>query len=178
MNLLPTKIAGCYRVELRPIADARGHFVGVFDLASVRVVDPAFTVARINRSLTRPKGAIRGLHFQRAPMAEEKLVQCLRGAMFDVCVDIRPDSPTYLEWVGHELSAENQQLLLVPKGCAHGFQTLSEDCLVEYFVDGVYSPQHEGGMRWDDPSLGIRWPLACALTSERDSAWPLITAAS
>jgi dTDP-4-dehydrorhamnose 3,5-epimerase len=178
MTLLPTKIAGCYRIELQPIGDTRGHFVGVFDLASVQGVHPSFTIGRVNRSLTRPKGAIRGLHFQHPPVAEAKLVQCLQGAMFDVCVDIRPDSPTYLTWVGHELSAANQELLLVPKGCAHGFQTLSEDTLVEYFVDGAYSPQHEGGMRWDDPTLAIAWPLACTLTSERDAAWPLIAPAS
>lgn len=174
MNLFPTQIAGCYRVELRPLRDARGHFVSVFDLATVRSLDPSFTVMRVNRSLTQPIGAIRGLHFQRPPMAEDKLVQCLQGAIFDVCVDFRPDSPTYLQWVGLELSAENKQLSLVPRGCAHGFQTLSENCLVEYFVTGVYSPQHEGGIRWDDPSLGIAWPLPCTLTSERDSAWPLI----
>lgn len=173
MHLIPTQIAGCYRVELRPIGDARGHFVGVFDLAALRRVDPSFTVQRVNRSHTRPKGAIRGLHFQRPPMAEDKLVQCLRGAIFDVCVDIRPESPTYLQWVGFELSAENQRLSLVPKGCAHGFQTLSDDCLVEYFVDGSYSPEHEGGRRWDDRALGITWPLSCTLTSERDSRWPL-----
>lgn len=174
MNLFPTQIAGCYRVELRPLPDARGHFVSVFDLATVRGLDPSFTVTRVNRSLTEPRGAIRGLHFQRPPMAEGKLVQCLQGAIFDVCVDIRPESPTYLQWVGFELSAANKQLSWVPTGCAHGFQTLSENCLVEYFVTGVYSPQHEGGMRWDDPSLRIAWPLPCALTSARDSAWPLI----
>ncbi len=173
MHLIPTQIAGCYRVELRPIADARGHFVGVFELGSVRGVDPSFTVQRVNRSYTGSKGAIRGLHFQQPPMAEGKLVQCLRGAVFDVCVDIRPGSPTYLQWVGFELSAENQELSLVPKGCAHGFQTLSEDCLVEYFVDGLYSPQHQSGLRWDDPALDITWPLPCTLTSERDASWPL-----
>ena len=107
-------------------------------------------------------------------MAEAKLVQCLRGSIFDVCVDIRPDSPTHLQWVGAVLDAENQELMLVPKGCAHGFQTLEEDCLVEYFVTGVYSPPHEDGMRWDDPTLGIEWPLPCSMTSERDRAWPLI----
>jgi dTDP-4-dehydrorhamnose 3,5-epimerase len=175
MNFFPTKIAGCCRVELRPILDRRGSFVGVFDLATARGVHPSFAVSRVNRSHTRPKGAIRGLHLQRPPMAEDKVVQCLRGAIFDVCVDMRPESPTYLQWVGFELSAENQHLSWVPKGCAHGFQTLSDDCLVEYFVDGVYSPPHESGFRWDDPTLGIAWPLPCSLTSERDAAWPLIT---
>ena len=173
MHLMPTKIAGCYRVELRPIADARGHFVGVFDLDAVRRVDPSFAVQRVNRSRTQAKGAIRGLHFQRPPRAEAKLVQCLSGAIFDVCVDLRRDSRTYLQWTGFELSAENQELSLIPKGCAHGFQTLSEDCLVEYFTDGAYAPEHEGGLRWNDPALGIEWPLPCSMTSQKDAGWPL-----
>jgi dTDP-4-dehydrorhamnose 3,5-epimerase len=175
MHLMPTKIAGCYRIELRPIVDPRGHFVGVFDLAAMRDVTPSFTVQRVNRSHTRTKGAIRGLHYQQPPMAEAKLVQCLRGAIFDVCVDLRPESPTYLQWAGFELSAENQELSLIPKGCAHGFQTLGPDCLVEYFSDGAYAPEHEGGLRWNDPAVGIDWPLPCAMTSQKDATWPLIT---
>lgn len=174
MKLIPTPIAGCYRIQLERLADARGHFTNVFDLETFRGIDPTFSVARVNRSLTRARGAIRGLHFQRAPMAEDKLVQCLQGAIFDVCVDIRPDSPTYRRWVGDELSAENQELMLIPKGCAHGFQTLRENCLVEYFATAPYSPRHEGGLRWDDPSLGIAWPLPCTLLSEKDAAWELL----
>ena len=174
VNLVPTKIAGCYRVQLEILGDSRGYFTSVFDLETVRSVNPSFTVVRASRSLTRPKGTIRGLHFQRPPKAEDKLVQCLEGAIFDVCVDIRPDSSTYLRWVGTELSAENKELMLVPSGFAHGFQTLSENCVVEYFVTGHYSPSHEGGMRWDDPVIGIAWPLPCTLTSERDAAWPLV----
>jgi dTDP-4-dehydrorhamnose 3,5-epimerase len=174
MRLIPTTIGGCYRVELQPLGDARGHFAAVLDVDAVRAVDPEFDVVRVNRSLTRLRGAIRGLHYQREPMAEAKLVQCVRGSIFDVCVDLRPGSPTRLQWVAMELSAENQQLMLVPKGCAHGFQTLEADSLVEYFVNGRYSPPHEGGMRWDDPALGIAWPLPCSMTSERDQAWPRI----
>lgn len=173
MHLVPTKIAGCYRVTLRPISDPRGHFVGVLDVAAVRAADPSFTVQRVNRSRTQERGTIRGLHFQNAPMSEAKIVQCLRGAIFDVCVDLRPGSPTYLQWEGFELSEENQELSLVPKGCAHGFQTLRPDCLVEYFTDGAYSPQHEGGLRWNDPSVAIEWPLPCAQTSAKDANWPL-----
>ncbi len=174
MNPIPTPIAGCYRVQLDLRGDARGYFVRVFDLETLRGIDPSFSVVQVNRSLTGARGAIRGLHFQRAPKAEDKLIQCLRGTIFDVAVDIRPDSPTYRRWVAAELSAENKELLLVPKGCAHGFQTLSEDCLVEYFVTEFYSPQHEGGMHWNDPALGIQWPLPCTMTSEKDAAWPLI----
>jgi dTDP-4-dehydrorhamnose 3,5-epimerase len=175
MTLVPTGIGGCYQIELRRLTDERGHFVTVFDLEAVRTVDPGFSVSRINRSLTRRAGAIRGLHFQREPMAEDKVIQCLRGSVFDVCVDLRPDSATYLRWVGLELSAKNERLMLVPKGCAHGFQALEEDSLVEYLVNGRYSPPHEGGLRWDDPALAIAWPRPCSMTSERDAAWPWLT---
>jgi len=174
MQLVPTQIADVFLIRLVPIGDARGYFLRVFDLPLLQEVNPSFTVLRVSRSFTRTKGAIRGLHFQHAPRAEDKLVQCIRGAIFDVAVDIRPESPTYRQWVGFELSAENQEMLLVPKGCAHGFQTLTEDCLIEYFVTEAYSPQHEGGMRWDDPALAIEWPLTCTLTSEKDAAWPLL----
>lgn len=174
MNLIPTSIAGCYRVELKSIDDERGHFTGVLDLDELRAVVPDFEVWRVNRSLTRRRGTIRGLHFQREPMAEGKLVQCLQGSIFDVCVDLRPESPTRLQWVGATLSPENQHLMLVPRGCAHGFQTLEAETLVEYFVNGRYSPPHEGGIRWDDPAVGISWPLPCEMTSARDGRWPSI----
>ena len=159
MRFTTTRIAGCQRVELRRLDDDRGHFTTIFEREEFGSIDPAFLVERVNRSLTRMKGAIRGIHFQRAPMAEDKLVQCLRGRIFDVCVDLRTDSPTYLAWTAIELSAENQDLLLVPKGCGHAFQTLTNDCLVEYFVTGRYSPDHESGVRWSDPAIGIEWPL-------------------
>ena len=174
MNLIPTAIAGVYRAQLQPRGDARGMFARVFDLAKLREVDPAFGIVQINRSLTRARGTIRGLHFQRAPRAEDKLVQCLQGAIFDVAVDLRPDSPTYRRWVGQELSAENMEMFLVPKGCAHGFQTLTADCVVEYFVSEYYTPESEGGVRWSDPAIGVRWPLADPFTSDKDAAWPLL----
>jgi dTDP-4-dehydrorhamnose 3,5-epimerase len=174
MKLVPTKIAGCFRLQIELLEDARGHFTNVFDLATVRRADASFAVERGCRSLTRIAGAIRGLHYQREPKADAKLVQCLQGAVFDVCVDVRLGSPTYLQWVGTELSAENRELILIPKGCAHGFQALVENCLVEYFVSEVYSPADEAGFRWDDPALGIRWPLPCSMTSPRDAAWPML----
>src|SRR5262245_5082413 len=172
MRLIPTPIAGCHRIELQLLGDERGSFASVFDVNVLRTIDPGFQIVRGNRSHTRLAGAIRGLHFQREPEAEDKLVQCLRGAIFDVCVDLRPASPTYRKWVSAELSAANQQLMLIPRGCAHGFQTLVEDCLVEYFVTGRYAPDHEGGLRYDDPALAIAWPLPCSQTSERDRLWP------
>lgn len=174
MNLVPTTIADVHRLQLAPIEDERGFFLRVFDLSLLRTVHPGFSVLRVNRSFTRARGAIRGLHFQTPPRAEDKLVQCLKGAIFDVAVDMRPGSPTYRRWVGFELSAANQEMLLIPKGCAHGFQTLTEDCLIEYFVTEAYAPEHEGGLRWNDPALGIAWPQPCTQTSEKDAAWPLM----
>jgi dTDP-4-dehydrorhamnose 3,5-epimerase len=172
MKLVPTAIDGCYRVQLEMLHDARGHFTNVFDVEVLRIADPSLDIVRGCRSLTLLAGAIRGLHYQRPPKADTKLVQCLEGAVFDVCVDLRPGSPTYRSWVGTELSRENQELVIVPKGCAHGFQTLRERCVVEYFVGETYSPPDEAGVRWNDPALGIRWPLPCTLTSPRDAAWP------
>lgn len=174
MKLVATKIRGCYQTAAQILEDGRGYFANVFSVAEIREVDPAFTVVRACRSFSRLRGTVRGLHFQRPPHDEDKLVQCLRGRIYDVCVDVRPESSTYLQWVAAELSAEGQELMLVPKGCAHGFQTLEDGCLVEYFVTGVYSPAYEAGIRWDDPSLGIDWPLPASTMSERDRVWPLL----
>jgi dTDP-4-dehydrorhamnose 3,5-epimerase len=144
----------------------------VLEVEALRQIDPRFRIVRVNRSFTRQRGAIRGLHYQVPPHDEDKVVQCLRGRVFDVCVDLRPESPTYRRWEAAELSPENQELLWIPRGCAHGFQTLGEDCQVEYFCSDVYSPSDERGARWDDPSLDIAWPLPCSQTSEKDAAWP------
>jgi dTDP-4-dehydrorhamnose 3,5-epimerase len=129
----------------------------------------------LHRSLTGDKGTIRGLHFQKSPKQEDKIVQCLQGSIFDVAVDLRKNSPTYGKWVGEILSAENKRMLLVPKGFAHGFQTLEKDCLVEYFVSQYYSPTHERGVRWNDPFFNVKWPIAKAVVSEKDGKWPLYT---
>ena len=174
MKLVPTKIAGCYDGELDLMGDARGYFTRVLDLEAVRAAGAEFRVAQVNRSLTRPRGTIRGLHFQHPPRAQAKFIQVLRGAIYDVSVDLRAGSPTFRQWVAVELSSDNHRIALVPEGCAHGFQTLTDDCLIEYFVSDVYSPEHEGGLRWDDPALEIAWPLPCTLTSERDRFWPLL----
>lgn len=171
MKIIPTPIDGCFRIQLEPLRDSRGHFTRVLDLEPLREVNPEFRVARVNRSLTKPAGAIRGLHYQRPPKAEDKIVQCLAGRIFDVCADLRPESRTHRRWVSVELSPQNEELLWIPKGCAHGFQTLTEGCLVEYFCSEAYSPADESGVRWDDPGLGIEWPLPCTLTSDKDAAW-------
>src|SRR5690606_1245417 len=123
-------------------------------------------------SLTRKAGTLRGMHFQRAPHAEDKLVRCARGAIWDAIVDLRPDSPTYCRWIGVELSEANGRMLLVPKGFAHGFVTLADDVVVTYQVSESYTPASEAGARHDDPAFGIEWPVEVRSMSDKDRNWP------
>lgn len=173
MIITKTKIEGVYIIDLTPRGDHRGYFTRVFAKEELAEYGIKYNIAHINRSLTEKKGTIRGLHFQKAPKREDKIVQCLQGSIFDVAVDLRKNSKTYGQWVGEILSAENKRMLLVPKGFAHGFQTLEKNCLVEYFVSQYYYPQHESGLRWDDPYFSINWPLHKVEVSEKDGKWPL-----
>jgi len=174
MKFHDTAIAGVVRVELEPRVDARGSFSRVFDLKEIQDRYPALQIVQVNRSLTRERGTIRGFHHQRAPSSEEKIVQCLQGKILDVAVDIEPGSPTYRRWVAVELSGENQELLIVPKHCAHAFQALSADCVVEYFVSEYYTPEAEEGFLWNDPAFGVRWPIREPALSPKDERWPLL----
>ena len=123
---------------------------------------------QVNNSLSAQKGTLRGMHYQLAPRAETKLVRCIRGALYDVILDLRPDSPTFGQSFGAELSAENRRMMYVPKGFAHGFITLADDAEAFYFVDESYAPEQERGVRWDDPRFGIAWPIAPAVLSDKD----------
>lgn len=127
-----------------------------------------------NFSLSREVGTIRGMHYQRPPNEECKLVRCTQGALFDVVVDLRKDSPSYLAWFGQELTAANHLSMWIPRGCAHGFQTLLPETEIAYFVTAPYSKELEAGIRWDDPAVGIRWPLPVSRISERDMHFPLL----
>ena len=129
-------------------------------------------IAQMNNSLSAQKGTLRGLHYQLPPHAETKIVRCVRGAVWDCIVDLRPDSPTFKQWHGAELSAENRTMMYVPKGFAHGFVTLVEDSELVYMVDEPYNAQSERGIRWNDPAFGITWPLVPTLVSERDQEHP------
>lgn len=155
--------------ELR--GDERGYFTRIFAKEEFANFDIDFNIVHMNRSLTTTKGMIRGLHYQSEPMAEDKLVQCLKGSIFDVAIDIRVNSPTFGQWVGATLSEENLEMLLIPKGFAHGFQALDNDVIVQYSVTEYYSPEHEGGFRWDDPFFNIKWPITDVTTSEKDKSW-------
>ena len=133
------------------------------------------SVKQINSSFNISRGTLRGLHLQLSPDEEAKLVRCINGAIFDVVADLRPDSPTYLQWFGAELTAEDRVALYIPPGCAHGYQTLEDSSEVLYHVSAAYAPQSESGARYDDPLLGITWPLPVSTISDKDSAWPALT---
>jgi dTDP-4-dehydrorhamnose 3,5-epimerase len=174
MKFTPAEIDGVWIVDLEPIEDERGFFARTFcaDEFTSHGLDP--TVAQCNVSLTRTAGTVRGLHYQVEPAAETKLVRCVRGAIFDVAVDVRPESPTRHRHVAVELSAVNRRALYIPVGFAHGFQTLVDDTEVEYQMGAPYTPGTDRGVRYDDPVLAIAWPLPVGNVSDRDRAWPLL----
>jgi dTDP-4-dehydrorhamnose 3,5-epimerase len=165
-------LSGLKRVERQHLGDARGFLSRLFCADELAEAGWNGPVAQINQSLTRRRGAVRGMHFQYPPHAETKLVSCLRGAVFDVAVDLRKGSPTFLRWHAQELSAENRLALLIPAGFAHGFQTLSEECELLYVHSAPYVATAEGGLSPRDAALAIAWPLAIAEMSERDAGHP------
>ena len=175
MQFDPLPIAGAWLITLSPLTDERGAFARTFCAKAFtdRGLNPA--VAQCNTSINRRQATLRGLHFQSAPHAEAKLIRCVRGAIWDVIVDLRPESPTFRQWTAAELSATNRQQLYVPEGMAHGFQTLCDDVEVLYQMSAAYVPEAASGLRWDDPVLAIPWPLADPILSERDRVWPLLT---
>lgn len=172
MNFSRSKISDVIIIEPTPRGDSRGYFARVFAKEELKEFGIKYDIVHINRSMTAEKGTIRGLHCQTAPKEEDKIVQCLSGSIFDVALDLRKNSPTYGQWVGEILSAENKKMLLIPKGFAHGFQTLEKNVLVEYFVTEYYSPDNERGVRWNDKFHGIKWPIKNAKVSEKDGSWP------
>ena len=134
-------------------------------------------MAQINVSHNAEAGTLRGLHYQNAPHAEAKVVACTSGRVFDVAVDVRPESPTYLQWFGAELDSENRQMRYIPAGFAHGYQTLQKDTGLLYLVSTFYAPEAQGGLRYDDPAIGIEWPLPVSNISDKDASWPDIAPA-
>ncbi|MEM8662785.1 MAG: dTDP-4-dehydrorhamnose 3,5-epimerase family protein [Pseudomonadota bacterium] len=171
-TLTPTAIAGVTLVERHPVGDARGSLTRLFAQDTFAALGFPAGPVEINHTHTATKGTVRGLHLQRPPALEAKLVLCLSGAIFDVAVDLRAGSPTYGRWTHAELSAANHCALLIPPGCAHGFQTLTEDTALLYLHSAPYTPSAEDGVHHASPDLAVRWPLPVALTSERDAALP------
>lgn len=172
MIFIPTRLPGACIVEPEKREDSRGHFARTYCEREFQAHGLPTRVAQANRSMTRHQGTLRGMHYQLAPHAEDKLVRCERGGIWDCVVDLRPDSPTRCQWVGVELSEDNGRMLLVPKGFAHGFLTLTDDVAVSYQVSEFYTPGAERGLRYDDPAFGIAWPAAILHLSEKDAAWP------
>jgi dTDP-4-dehydrorhamnose 3,5-epimerase len=166
-----TRLKGAYLIDIEPRRDARGFFTRAFCRKEFEAHGLGSVIAQANVASNRSKGTVRGMHFQYPPAVESKLVRCLRGAMLDVIVDLRPESPTYLEHVAVELSGDNYHALYVPERCAHGYQTLRDDTDMIYYAGEFYTPDLEGGLPHDDPRLGIRWPLPVAVVSEKDRSW-------
>ena len=175
MRVLGTPLRGLCIVENEPIVDARGRFERLFRETDWAAIRPGLQLAQVNLSTTARKGTVRGMHFQRAPAAEAKLIRCIRGRVHDVAVDLRAGSPTFLHWHAVELSAEQARTLFIPEGFAHGFQALSDDVQLLYLHTAPWTPAAEGGVRHDDPRLGIAWPLPVVGLSERDRNHPPIT---
>jgi dTDP-4-dehydrorhamnose 3,5-epimerase len=174
MNLVPTAIAGVFVSETKAHQDARGAFARLFCERELADAIGGRKIQQINRSRTASVGAVRGMHFQLAPHAEMKMVRCIRGRVWDVAVDLRKGSPTFLKHHAQELSEANGLMLIIPEGCAHGFQVLEPDTELLYLHTASYEPSAEGGVRFDDPALNLPWPLAVTDLSDRDKNHPLL----
>ncbi len=167
-----TKLQDLRLIELQARADDRGFFARVWCEREFQAAGLPTDICQSNISFNKCRGTLRGMHYQRDPFGEDKLVTCLQGTVYDVVVDLRPGSKTYLKWAGFELSAENRLMLFVPKGFAHGYQTLGNDSLVLYFTTQFYTPESEAGIRFNDPAFGIRWPEEVTSISDKDRNWP------
>lgn len=174
MKIHPTPLAGVFEIEAQPRGDDRGWLARVFCEEAFSAIRPKLHFVQANQSFTRMRGTVRGLHFQRAPALEAKLIRCVRGHVWDVAVDLRAGSPTFGRWHAVELSESNQREIFIPEGCAHGFQSLTDDVALLYLHTAPYVPACEGGVRHDDPRLAIGWPLPVTVLSDRDRSHPLI----
>ncbi len=172
MRFVTTTVPGVYAVELEFHSDPRGYLAEAFAAERFERIGVRFSPTRCIFSRSNIAGTVRGMHYQVAPASQAKLVYCVRGRVHDVVVDLRPGSATYGRPVAVELSEENGTGLFVPEMCAHGWQALGEGAEIVYLVQGPYSPEHERGFRWDDPAVGIPWPLRAPRVSEKDAAWP------
>jgi dTDP-4-dehydrorhamnose 3,5-epimerase len=168
-----TSLAGAFVIHPERREDPRGFFARTWCANEFRDHGLETRLAQANMSFNPAPGTLRGMHFQRAPHAETKLVRCTRGSLYDVIIDLRPESPSFKQWIGVELTADNGRALYVPEGFAHGYQTLAPATEVHYLVTEFYTPASEGGVRWNDPAFGIEWPeVENRLISEKDAAWP------
>jgi dTDP-4-dehydrorhamnose 3,5-epimerase len=174
MNFTETKLEGAFIIDLDLKEDNRGFFARAFCQHEFGEHGLKPIIAQANLAFNRRKGSVRGMHFQFPPTAETKLVRCTRGAILDIIVDLRPESPTYLDHVAVELTADNHRALYVPERFAHGYQVLEDVTETSYQVGEFYTPESEGGLRYDDPALGLTWPLPVTEMSDKDRAWALL----
>ncbi|WP_110927013.1 dTDP-4-dehydrorhamnose 3,5-epimerase [Bacillus massiliglaciei] len=175
MNFTKTNLEGVMVIEPQVFGDHRGWFTETYNEEEFKKEGLNLTFIQDNHSFSAVKGTLRGLHYQKNPKAQTKLVRCTKGSIFDVAVDIRKGSPTYGDWFGIELSAENKKQLLIPKGFAHGFMTVTDDVEVQYKVDELYSPENDRGIIWNDPNIAVEWPIDIRpVLSEKDEKAPFL----
>jgi dTDP-4-dehydrorhamnose 3,5-epimerase len=174
VHFTETNVVGAAVIDPSPHTDDRGRFMRAWCIRETAEHGIDFVPVQANMGLSLQKGTVRGMHYQESPAQEAKLVRCTRGAIFDVVLDLRRESPSYGKWHGVELSAENGRMLYVPEHCAHGYQTLEDGTETYYMTSGFYAPNLGRGVRFDDPAFGIRWPLVATVVSEQDRTWPLI----
>ena len=175
MNKIATKLDGVRIIDPQVFGDKRGYFMEIWSTRNFEELGLADHFVQDNQSFTAQKGTQRGIHFQNSPMSQAKLVRVSRGAVMDVAVDLRKDSPTYLQWTAVELSADNKRMLMIPRGFGHGFKTLTDDVEFCYKVDNLYSKEHDRGIRFNDPAIGVDWgEVKEELLSPKDTASPLL----
>jgi len=172
MIFTPLEVEEAWLIDIEPREDERGFFARIWCRHELGAQGLDTGIAQESISQNRRRGTLRGFHFQRAPHDESKIVHCTRGAIYDVILDLRPHSPTFLQWRAVELTAENHRAIYIPRGCAHAFQTLGDDAEVAYRISTFYAPQAAGGFRYDDPAFGVAWPLPVSVISQRDLSWP------
>jgi dTDP-4-dehydrorhamnose 3,5-epimerase len=174
MNFTETNLQGSYVIDLNTFTDERGWFARTYCKNEFHAIGHIAEWVQMNHSFTKQKGTIRGMHYQLPPFSEIKMVRCIAGAVYDVIVDLRKGSHTYMQWFGTELSAANKKMLYIPGGFAHGFQTLTDDCELIYHHSQFYTPGAEGGVKYNDAAVNIKWPLQVTSISERDNQHPLL----
>ena len=176
MNFCETKLKGAYVIDLNPLIDDRGVFTRTFCKTDFREIGHKKEFVQFNHSVTHTKGTIRGMHYQSPPESEVKLIMCMKGKVHDVLIDLRQNSPTFLNWIGIDLSVGRSNMIYVPEGIAHGFQTLEDNCELLYYHTSAYSPKTEGGVRYDDDRVNIKWPIEVTNISEKDKTYPMLNA--
>lgn len=172
MKFQPTSLPGVFVIDTEPISDDRGFFARTWCQDEFKRLGLAADFVQCSISYNRRRGTLRGMHYQKSPHEEVRLVRCTKGGIFDVALDLRPDSQTFKQWFGTELSDQNRKQMYIPKGCAHGFLTLSDDAEVFYQISEFHHPESAAGVRWDDPAFGIQWPAEVAVLHQRDATYP------